>query len=41
MMNRRNLLKTMGVASAALLPKRAQAESGVASETVGILVESN
>ena len=41
MMNRRNLLKTMGVAGAALLPRRAQAsESSANSETVGILVDT-
>jgi Fe-S-cluster-containing dehydrogenase component len=41
MMNRRNLLKTMGVAGAALLPRRAQAESVVpSSDTVGILVDT-
>jgi Fe-S-cluster-containing dehydrogenase component len=41
MMNRRNLLKTLGVAGTALLPRRAQAMEGVAdTETVGILVDT-
>lgn len=40
MINRRDLLKTMGVAGAALLPKRAQAKDDVAPETVGILVDT-
>lgn len=39
-MNRRNLLKTMGVAGAALLPRRAHAAGDVAQETVGILVDT-
>ncbi|HEX6064342.1 MAG TPA: 4Fe-4S dicluster domain-containing protein [Longimicrobiales bacterium] len=40
MMNRRNMLKTMGVAGAALLPKRAHAGEAAAGETVGILVDT-